>query len=228
MLSVNKVFFTISIFVCIVGLTTGVNAPVVGFLKDTWFEEFLYSWSPVVFNVSCGYLISLFMWYLFVYRPYLHERNIIKNNIVVQYKRFKWSTINLLLHACDAEDKAYNSIDELCEYKKFREFFDKAKWYAVLNGLSDDNGYLDSIRLEIEIFYNDVSYVLNNVSFKDSEAHERFIILNENLFRLTQDYSCRVEYEKSLTTFIRSLLAQISVVDGVLDRDVVQEMIDSI
>jgi hypothetical protein len=214
--------------IAIFGLSCGVNAPVVAPIRNTWVEGYIYLWSPVVFNLSCGFLISIFVWYLLVYRPFLKERSIIKNNIVVQYKRFKWNVINLLLHACGAENKSGQFIDDLCEYEEFRNYFDKDRWYAVLNGLSDENGYIESICLEMKIFHNDVSYVLNNVSFDNRDAHERFVILNENLFRLTQNYSSKDEHEKSITTFIRSLFAQISVVDGVLDRDVMQEMIDSI
>ena len=112
--------------ISIFGMILGSNDPVLSILRNTWVEPFFYSLSngkAIVFSLSCGYIISTFLWYTLVYIPELKQRKIIKKNIKQRYKLFKENIIFNLLYASGTHPVDHKLVDNLCDHNTFREYF---------------------------------------------------------------------------------------------------------
>jgi hypothetical protein len=180
--------------------------------------------------LSGGFIISLFFWFLLVHLPDLKHRKIIKTNLSNYYQNFKEDTIQILLWAAIGTHDSQLP-KELCDYKKFKQFFSENKnenWYAALNGLQGDSDRLGDLLVELELLSNEVGYALNSVKFNDPEVHSFLKRLSENIFRLKRSSVYSYDQVKYLGNFMFGILAQWSFIDGQREEDVIQKMIDRI
>ena len=210
------------------GMFAGSNEPVVGILRGTSLEPYLYtphSGNSIVFNLSIGYLVSVFFWLLVVYFPERGRRRMSR-----RYQDFREDTIQILLwSSVGIHDSELPK--ELCDHRKFREYFDenkKERWYAALNGLQGNKDRIEDVLLELELLAGEVSYVLNNVSIQDPKVHSFFKRLNEHIYRLKSASVYSYDQVKYLGGFLWEIHARWSIIDGQREEDVVQDMIDSI
>lgn len=229
-----KIIIILSIPVSILGILLGSNDPIIPILHNTWIEPFLYllgNGNSIIFNLSCGYLTSVFLWYLLVYRPESKQRMVIKENIRQQYKSFKINTISNLLYAAGTPDTGHELIGTLCNHNRFREYFsgeNKQRWHDVFNGLDENERHIHDIHIDLELLYHDVSYVLNNISFTDKESHAQFVLLQGRIFKSINHNDCHYEHVKHITTFLYMILASWSLADGKISEDIIQKMIHQI
>lgn len=219
--------------VALYGLISGSQETVVWFLRGTDIEpalHSLYNGNSIFFNVSVGYLVSLFFWLIVVYLPERRRKNIIKNNLKNSYKNFKENIIQILLWASIGTHDS-ELPKELCDYKKFKEFFGKNRdelWYAALNGLQFDQTRMNDLLIEIEMLANEVAYTLNNVMFTDPKIHSFFKLLLENVYRLKNSSTYTYDQVKYVGNFLWGILAQWSFIDGQREEDIIQKMIERI
>ncbi len=142
--------------VALYGMISGSQEPVVWFLRGTAIEPVLHSLhngNPIFFDLSVGYLVSLFFWLIVVHLPERQRKDIIKNNLQNSYTNFKENTIQILLWASIGTHDS-ELPKELCDYKLFKEFFGNNRnelWYAALNGLQADQTRLKDLLIEIEM-----------------------------------------------------------------------------
>lgn len=228
-----KVLFLILVPLSAFGTFSGSTEPVVWFLRGTSVEPFLqalHSGNSIVFSLSVGYLVSLFFWFLVVYFPDRTRRLILRDNLRRRYQDFRESTIQILLWASIGTHDLQLP-KELCDHRKFREFFEeneKRHWYAALNGLQGTKERMDELLLELELFAGEVSYVLNNVNIQDAKVHSFFKRLSENIYRLKNSTVYSYDQVKSLGNFIWTIHARWNFIDGKLENDVIQDMIDAL
>ena len=225
--------FLVLALVAVFGTFSGSTEPVVGFLRGTSIEPYLlalHNGNSIVFNLSVGYLVSLFFWLLVVYLPERSRRLILRDNLSRRYQDFRESTIQILLWASIGTHDS-ELPKELCDHRKFREFFDengKEHWYAALNGLQGNQDRVDELLLELELFASEVSYVLNNVNIQDPKVHSFFKRLSENIYRLKNSTVYSYDQVKYLGNFLWGIHARWSLIDGQLEDDIIQEMINAL
>lgn len=228
-----KTAFVVLALVAVFGTFSGSNEPIVGFLRGTYIEPHLlalHNGNSIVFNLSVGYLVSLFFWFLVVYLPERSRRLILRDNLSRRYQDFRESTIQILLWASIGTHDS-RLPKELCDHQKFREFFDaneKKHWYAALNGLQGDKDRIDELLLELELFASEVSYVLNNVNIQDPKVHSFFKRLSENIYRLKNSTVYSYDQVEYLGNFLWGIHARWSIIDGQREEDVIQDMIDAL
>jgi hypothetical protein len=217
--------------VAIFGLFSGSTEPVIGPLRGTAVEPVLlalHNGNSIIFNLSVGYLISLFFWLLVVHFPERQRRRILRDNLARRYREFRTDTIQILLWAAiDTHDSRLP--EELCDHRKFREFFDangKKNWYAAMNGLKKDR--IDDLLLELELLAQEVSYVLNNVNIQDPNVHAFFKRLSEHIVRLRNSSTYSYDQVKYLGSFLWEIHAWWSLIDGQRESDIIQDMIEAI
>jgi hypothetical protein len=228
----TAVFLLLSLL-AVFGMFSGSNDPIVGFLRGTAFEPYLFALhngNSIVFNLSVGYLVSVFFWVLVVYFPERSRRRILRDNLGRRYRQFREDTIQILLwSAIGTHDSQLPK--ELCDHRKFREFFDeneKKRWYSAMNGLQGDKARMDDLLLELELFANEVAYVLNNVSIQDPKVHSFFKRLQEHIYRLRNASVYSYDQVKYLGGFLWEIHARWSIIDGQRETDVIQDMIDTL
>ena len=217
----------------IFGTLAGSNEPVIGMLQDTWIADIsrkLHIGNTILFNLSVGFLVSLFFWFLVVRVPELRKRAILKRNLTRQYQYFKEDVIQILLFAAAS---TYDSelVKKLTDYREFKRYFSEnqnAKWYDALNGLQSDTDYLNDLLVEVELLADEISYVLNNIAIDDEEVHFFFKRLSTHVYRLKNASIYTSDHAKYLGNFVWELLARWSMVDGQRKEDIVQDMIDKI
>lgn len=213
------------------GMFSGSNEPVVEFLRGTSVEPYvraLHNGNSIVFNLSIGYLVSMFFWLLVVYFPERNRRLILRDNLSRRYQDFREDTIQILLWASIGTHDSQLP-KELCDHRKFKEFFDengKEHWYAALNGLQRDNIRIDELLLELELFAGEVSYVLNNINVQDNKVHSFFKRLSENIYRLKNSSVYSYDQVKYLGSFLWGIHARWNIIDGQREDDAIQDMID--
>jgi hypothetical protein len=202
-------------------------------LRGTSVEPYLlalHNGNSIVFSLSVGYLVSLFFWLLVVFIPEHNRQQVLRDNLCRRYQDFRESTIQILLLASIGTHDS-ELPKELCDHRRFREFFDensKANWYAALNGLQGNKDRVDELLLELELFASEVSYVLNNVSIQDPKVHSFFKRLSENIYRLKNSTVYSYDQVKYLGNFLWAIHARWSIIDGQLENDAIQDMIDAL
>ena len=217
----------------VIGMIAGSNEEVVWFLRGTRLEPYLYALhngNSILFNLSVGYLVSVFFWLLVVYFPERRRSHILRDNLRRRYQDFREETIQILLW-CAIGPHDSELPKQLCDHKRFREFFDeneKERWYAALNGLEENKDRLNDLLLELELLANEVLYVLNNVSIRDQKVHSFFKRLNEHIYRLRNASVYSYDPVKYLGNFLWGIHARWSMIDGQREEDVIQETIESL
>jgi len=202
-------------------------------LKDTWIESFFHQFNTgnlIIFNFSIGFIVSIFLYLLVVWYPKRQRKILIKRNFEQQYISFKHDTISIFLLACN---KSYNIdlVSKLSKISEFRCYFkeqvsdSQERWHAVLNGLEEY--HLKELLVELEIFMNEVSYVLNNVEINDPNVFSFFKRLSQIVYKLKNS---KLDYEdvKQLSRFYWELFAGWSIIEGYKDEDIVKVMIEKI
>jgi len=215
------------------GMFSGSPEPVMSVLQGSPVEPVLlalHNGNSIVFNLSVGYLVSMLFWLLVVYLPERGRKNLLRDNLSRRYRDFREDTIQILLWAAvGTHDSTLPR--ELCDHRKFREFFDENKeehWYAALNGLQGNKDRIDDLLLEMELFSSEVAYVLNNVSIQDSKVHAFFKRLSEHIYRLKNASVYSYDQVKYLGGFLWEIHARWSIIDGQRENDVIEDMIASI
>lgn len=227
-----KIVLLLLTLVAIFGMFAGGNEPIIGILRGTPLEPYLYQLNysnSIIFNLSVGYLVSVFFWLLVVYYPEQHRRHILRDNLNLRYKNFKEDTIHILLQAAGTYDSSLPK--ELCDHQKFKEFFyenKKEHWYAALNGLQSSKGHMDDLLLELELLAHEVSYALNNISIQDTKVHAFFKRLNEHIYRLKNANVYSYDQVKYLGNFLWEIHTWWSCIYGQRKNDVIQNMIDDL
>jgi len=228
-----KVALLLLTLIAVFGMFAGSNEPVVGFLRGTVLEPSLHALhigNSIIFDLSVGYLVSTFIWLLVVYFPERRRKHILRENLSRRYQNFKEDTIQILLW-CAIGTHDSQLPKELCDHRKFREFFDenkKERWYAALNGLQESKDRINDLLLELELLSSEVSYVLNNLSIQDPKVHAFFKRLNEHIYRLKNASVYSYDQVKYLGNFLWGIHAWWSIIDGEREEDVIQEMIDTL
>ncbi|ADU64089.1 MAG: hypothetical protein KUA35_15700 [Pseudodesulfovibrio sp.] len=229
-----KKLILFSLPISILGIFIGSDDPILPFLQGTWVEPLFYSLNngnSIVFNLSCGYVVSIFLWYILVYLPEVKKRKIIRENISQRYKSFKENTICNLLYAADSHSTDSNLVNELCDHNQFKEYFSGEniqRWYDALNGLDENGRYIRDIHIDLKLLYKDIEYVLNNIDFSEEGSHSLFVTLQENVFKAINYADCHYDHVKKLSAFLYTILASWSLVDGKMTEDIIQKMIDQI
>lgn len=184
--------------------------------------------NTIAFNLSVGYLVSVFFWLLVVFLPERSRRRLLRENLNRAYQHFKESVLQILLwSSIGTHDSRLPK--ELCDHRKFIEYFgaDQSKpWYAVLNGLQGSELRRQELVLELEVFSDEVAYVLNNVNIHDERVHRLFKVLKENIYRLNHSQADTYDHVKDLGRFLWGVFARWNFVDGQRETDVIQETIE--
>lgn len=205
--------------------------------RHTWIDHAFQQFSTgnaIIFDLAIGFLVSLIFYLMVVSYPAYRRRKTIKHGLEERYRFFKRDVIDILLNASDRGGGAPYDADlvpDLIDLGAFKGFFKEPvsesqnRWHTVLNGL--DKSLLQELLIELEMFLNEVAFVLSNVDIRDRDTFLFFKRLSEAVHRLK---NCTLDYDdvKHLGGFLWELFAGWNFVEGYMDRDIVKAMIDRI
>ena len=216
--------------VAVVVMFVASGEPVAFFLRGTPLEGFLLALgrtNTIAFNLAVGYLVSALFWLLVVYLPEHSRRRLLRENLSRRYQDFKESVLQILLW-CSVGTHDSRLPEELCDHRRFKEFFgsdDSRNWYAAMNGLQSNDDRMHELVLEIEVFADEIAYVLNNVNIQNARVHRLFKTLKENIYRLNHSTVYTADQVKYVGHFLWGVLARWSFVDGQREEDIIEETI---
>ena len=231
--SFSRYLFLSSIAIATFLMFSASDEPVIGILKGTSIESYLLVLNyrnSIIFNLSVGYLVSILLWLIVVYYPSKQHRLIIQKNLNDRYIDFRKNTIGILLFASTGKYDL-NLLDTLCDHQKFKEYFSankNEKWFSALNHLQQNMNMVDDLLVEFQIFSSEITYVLNNIEIRNQKVHSVFKQFNEHIYRLKNSSVYSEEQVKHLGSFLFSIHARWSFIEGQLEADAIQEMIDNL
>ena len=202
------------------------DEPMLAIFKNTWADSLfqqLATGNLIIFNLSIGFLVSVIFYLLVVWFPNRQRRNLIKRNFEEQYKMFKRDTIKIFLSILELGND-FDLPSKLSDVKEFRDYF-KNRWGGVLNGL--DEYHLKDLLVTLEIFRNEVSYVLNNVNISDPEVFALLKRLSQAVYSL-KNSSFKDDEIKEFEHFVWQLFGGFSLAEGCKDHDIIKIMINKI
>lgn len=207
--------------------------PILEVFKNTSLEpcfQKLPTGNVILFNLSIGFLVSSTFYLLVVWVPDRRRKNLIKKNLLEQYKFFKEDTIQIFLSACQSSYEG-KLPEKLADQNEFQKYFKESvsdshnRWHVVLNGLNDR--LLKDLLVEFEILLNEVTYVLNNVSIQNKDVFSFFKRLSRSVYKM-KNTSLDYDDVKQLSGFLWELFAGWSFIDGYRKNDIVAVMIENL
>ncbi|MBN2433830.1 MAG: hypothetical protein JXK07_01035 [Spirochaetes bacterium] len=234
------IFLWLLSVLCVFLVFKASDEPAIRLIEGTSIETLFIRFATgnsILFSLSIGILVSVFFYLIVVWYPNRQRKILIKRNFEQQYSMFKQDMISILLSA-----GRFNSdedlITKLLDVKEFWEYFKYdsnkySRWDDVLNVIDhpDEYGefYLKELLVELEIFMNEIAYVLNNIEITDSEVFDFFKKLCQTVYRLKYiDTKSGFEEYKRLSNFIFEVFAGHSFATGPGNRDFIKDMIDKI
>lgn len=228
---VNQILAALAL-VAIFCMFSASGEPVIFALKGTPLDAPLVAlgWqNAIIFNLSIGYLVTVFFWLLVVYLPEQARKKLLRENLRRRYQDFKEEVIQSMLWAAVGIHDSNLPKELADDHMRFKEFFnqdEKRLWHAVLNGIQGNEDRMRELSVALQMLSDEVVYVLNNVSIQDPSVHQFFKSLNENVYRINNSGADRYDQVKHVGGFLWGILARWNIIDGQREADVVQEMID--
>jgi len=223
----------LSIICVILALKTS-DEPLVSIFNDTWIDRLLQQFgtgNSLIFNLSIGYLVSIFFYLLVVWYPQKQHKHLIKRNFENHYLTFKKDVIFIFLQILQISTYDPELILKLSNVTEFRDYFKQPfrdsqdRWDGVLNGFEEY--HLKKILVELEILMNETAYILNHLEMHDAEVFAFFKRLSYAVYEL-KNTTLGYDEMKPLSAFIWNLFGGYSFIEGCQDYDIVKDMIRKI
>lgn len=188
------------------------------------------AWNKIFYDLAVGALISLLFYGLIVRFPDYQKRLRMKKNLANQYKNFQEDCIAIMLMVADGTFE-WGFHQTLIEQDKFKLYFKEAvapgqdRWDAFANKI--DAYHLKELIKKMEIFRDQISFVLNNVDIPGDEPFEFLNRLSTAIYS-RQDTTLGYDETKSFCSFLWSVFAGWDAITGYRKEDIVRKMIDAI
>ena len=183
------------------------------------------AWQKIIYDLAIGSVISLLFYSLVVRLPEHGRRQRIKRSFRGRYRQFKEGCIAVILGLADGSYFA-GLPEQLVDQEKFRTYFKEGdRWNTFLNAL--DEGSLRELKALLEIFRDEVVFVLSSTDIRDEEPFE-FLKRLSAVIRSMQDTTPDYDDVKSFSHFLWEMFAGWDFSTGYRKQDVVEEMIASI
>jgi hypothetical protein len=188
------------------------------------------SGNQIIFDLSVGVIVSLFIYVLVVWLPEHLKRIRVRRSLALVYDSFKEECISIFFSALQ-ESYDFELLHRLKDRAFFREYFkekvtpDQERWHAVLNGL--DENLVQRLVVELEILMTEVHYALTVIDVDNQDAFAFLKRLSQILYRY-RNWSAEYNDVKQLSGFMWSVHTGWSVIDGYTNKDIIAEMIAAI
>jgi len=184
----------------------------------------------IVFDISVGVIVSLFIYVLVIWIPDQRKRSRIRRNLTYQYDAFKEACVQIFFSALK---QPYDSelVGRLKDRSFFRQYFkeqvsgDQNRWDVVLNGLN--KSLVKELVLELEILRTEVNYALTVIDIDDQESFAFLKQLTQILYR-SRNWTNDYDDIKELSRFMWSVHTGWSWAQGYTEKDIIAEMISKI
>lgn len=206
--------------IVLVGITTLSIAGMIFFEQDKAF-----------YSISLALLVSSIFYVGTVIIPEVQRRNRIKNGLMKRYLAFKKSCIDIFLIASKSQDYQYR--DNLLEPEEFKRYFfirsenGQSRWDLVATSIDDGDYLSDELVSELEFLMREVSLVRSTIDLYDVKVEDFFSNLVQIIHKLRTTSPNSDDY-KYFCRILLEIFAHWSLIDGQLEDDIFESMIEKI
>jgi hypothetical protein len=188
------------------------------------------AWNKIFYDLAVGALITVLFYYLVVRLPDHQRRQRLKRGLERHYKAFREDCIEIMLLVADGTYMA-GFPETLMEPEKFKLYFkekvrpDRDRWDEFQNKL--DEHFLRDLLTRMEIFRDELIFVLNNTDIPKDEPFEflkRLSVILYSMKHVTLSY----DETKPLASFLWDVFAGWDWFKGYRTGDIVQKRIGEI
>ena len=187
-------------------------------------------WNKIVYDLAVAALVTLVFYFLVVWMPDYQRRQRLEQSLKRHYAAFREDCIEIMLLLADG---GYSSDvpETLMEQDKFRDYFMEemapglTRWEKFLNNINER--YLRELLTRMEIFRDEVAFVLNNTEIPEDEPFE-FLKQLSNVIYSMKYVKPEYDDEKTLARFLWNVFAGWDWSTGYRKEDIIKSMIDAI
>ncbi|MER8591810.1 hypothetical protein NKH33_09425 [Mesorhizobium sp. M1182] len=188
------------------------------------------AWNKLAYDTGVGVFLSLVFYWLLVRVPEMQKRKRLKKSLTTQYRMFKQDCLATMVGVTVGAFKM-ETVHQLMGQNEFRAFFnaqatqDQNRWDAFQNKIQPHN--VSDLMIAMEVFRDEIGYVLNNVDIESDEAFDffqRLLGAIHSVGRSTVD----LDDGDRLSGFLWQMFSGWDPVKGYRDHDIVARMIEQI
>jgi len=186
------------------------------------------AWYKILYDLAVGSLVTVFFYLLVVRLPDYQRRQRLKRSLERHYKDFRKDCIQIMLLVA-AGTYSPDAPEALIEQDAFRDYFREKvatggdRWDEFQNKL--DEHHLRELLTRMEIFRDELTFVLNNTEIPKDEPFEFLKRLSAAIYSM-KDVTLR--YDESLADLLWSIFAGWDFITGSRKQDIIKKMIDAI
>ncbi len=131
----------------------------------------------IIYDLAVGSLITLFFYLLVVRLPECERRQRLKASLERHYRAFREDCITIMLMVLD-DPAGLPESETLTEPEAFRHYFnekvthDQTRWHDFQNKLGDQYQYMRKLLSYMEIFREELVFILNNTDMPKDDPFE--------------------------------------------------------
>jgi len=189
------------------------------------------AWNKIFYDLAVGALVSVFFYLLVVRLPDYQRRQRLKRGLERHYRAFRKDCIEIMLLVADGT-YLVGDPETLLEQDKFKDYFkekvppgDRDRWDEFQNKLNEY--YLPELLTRMEIFRDEITFVLNNTDIPKDEPFEFLKRLSAVIYSM-KDVTLGYDELKPLSGFLWSVFTGWDWFKGYGKEDIVKKMISSI
>lgn len=197
------------------------------------------AWYKMFYDLGIGALVTLAFYLLVVRLPDYQRRQRLKRSLSAHYEAFRKGCIQAMLGAVHGNVDT-RIAEALIEPDRFRRYFQepvgprKNRWHEFFNNLNETS--LRELQMSMEIFRDELIFILNNTDIQKDEAFEFIKRLSASIYSLSSAMARHDEVASlsdfleatPLSGFLWDVFAGWDWVEGYRKEDIVKKMIDQI
>lgn len=160
------------------------------------------------------------------------RKEALRDHLLAQYQEWREDMVDACLRAAaGGYGTDLERSKEFAEFQRFREHFtgkSKQRWYDVLNGLQENEKFLQDILAVSDLFSQQVNYALGNIQSENSRAIGTLTRVAQRPYLLKNLDVYSGDPVKYIGQYAFEILGMYSVIDGSLDEDFIENAIRSL
>lgn len=187
--------------------------------------------SSVLYATCLALFVSSIFFAVTVIAPEAKRRNRIRKGLRKQYRSFKRRCIDLFL--ISAKSQGYQGRDNLLNHQEFRRYFSievangQSRWDLVATSIDDQDYIFDEIVREFDFLNREIEFARSSVDI-DDEKVEDFLVNFSQVIHIIKAAEANSDDYKHFCRTLWSIFTRWNFIDGQLEEDIIESMIEKI
>lgn len=203
----------------------------IGSLVGLWAFKGDESVSSVIYATSLALFVSSIFFAVTVIVPESKRRNRIRRGLRKQYRSFKRRCIDLFLISANSQD--YQDRDNLLDHQEFRRYFSidvaggQSRWDLVATSIDAQDYIFDEIVRELDFLGREIEFARTSVDMDDTKVEDFLVNLSQVIHTIKAAGANSDDYKHFCRT-LWSIFTRWNYIDGQLEEDIIESMIERI